>query len=93
MALDDYLEPEVAVTAAVAAAVFSPKARKAIRRGAVYGLAGILVAGDALASIGKSFSRGIKEGGSAFPSPNGSAKVTPSSADVEDIPRHTSAQN
>ncbi len=65
MALEDYLEPEVAVTAVVVAAVFSPSARKIIRRGAVYGLAGILVAGDALASAGKSVGRGVQAAGAA----------------------------
>jgi hypothetical protein len=60
MALEDFLEPEVAATAVVVAAVFSPRARKIIRRGAVYGLAGILVAGDALASAGKSVGRGVQ---------------------------------
>jgi len=65
MALEDYLEPEVAVTAVVVAAVFSPRARKVIRRGAVYGLAGILVAGDALATAGKNIGRGVQAAGSA----------------------------
>jgi len=65
MALEDFLEPEVAATAVVVAAVFSPRARKIIRRGAVYGLAGILVAGDALASAGKSVGRGVQAAGTA----------------------------
>lgn len=65
MALEDYLEPEVAVTAVVVAAVFSPTARHWIRRGAVYGLAGVLVAGDALTSVGKSVGRGVQAAGAA----------------------------
>lgn len=60
MALEDYLEPEIAVTAVVVAAVFSPKTRKIIRRGAVYGLAGLLVAGDALTAAGKRVGRGVQ---------------------------------
>src|SRR5437763_6692566 len=58
MAVEDFLEPEVAVAAAVSAVVFSPKGRKFLRRGAVYGLAGLFVAGDALSS----FARGVGQG-------------------------------
>jgi len=65
MALEDYLEPEVAVTAVVTAAVFSPRARKLIRRGAVYGLAGILMAGDAIASFTRSVSQGVEDAGAS----------------------------
>ncbi len=61
MALEDYLEPEVAVTAAVTAAVFSPAVRKLLRRGAVYGLAGALIAGDAIASLGRRLGQGFQE--------------------------------
>ena len=65
MALEDFLEPEVAATAVVVAAVVSPQGRKIIRRGAVYGLAGILVAGDAIASVGRSVGRGVQAAGAA----------------------------
>ncbi|HCI81108.1 MAG TPA: hypothetical protein DHW02_15625 [Ktedonobacter sp.] len=65
MALEDFLDPEVAATAVVVAAVVSPQGRKIIRRGAVYGLAGILVAGDAIASVGKSVGRGVQAAGVA----------------------------
>ncbi len=58
MALEDFLEPEVAVTAVVTAAIFSPRARKLIRRGAVYGMAGLLIAGDAVASFANSVKQG-----------------------------------
>jgi hypothetical protein len=57
MALDDFLEPEVGVAVAVTAAVASPKVRKAIRTGLVYGLAGLLMAGDKL----KSAASGVAE--------------------------------
>jgi hypothetical protein len=50
MALDDYLEPEVAIAVAVTAAVASPPVRKVIRRGLVYGLAGLLIARDKVVS-------------------------------------------
>jgi hypothetical protein len=50
MALEDFLEPEVGVAVAVTAAVASPRVRKAVRTGLVYGLAGLLMAGDKLRS-------------------------------------------
>lgn len=65
MALEDYMEPEVAVTAVVTAAVFSPPVRKVIRRGLVYGMAGALIAGDAIASFARGVSQGIQEAGAS----------------------------
>jgi len=65
MAVEDYLEPEIAVTAAVTAAVLSPRGRRVIRRSAVYGLAGFLVVGDAIASLSRSVRQGIQEAGTA----------------------------
>lgn len=65
MALDDFMEPEVAVTAAVAAAVFSPKVRNVIRRGLVYGMAGVLIAGDAVTSFARSVGKGVQEAGAS----------------------------
>jgi len=62
MEFDDYLQPEIAVTAAVTAVVFSPGARKLLRRGVVYGLAGALMAGDAITSFGRSIGRGVQAG-------------------------------
>ena len=65
MALEDYMEPEVAVTAVVTAAVFSPRARKLVRRGLVYGMAGVLIAGDAITSFARNVGQGIQEAGSS----------------------------
>jgi hypothetical protein len=65
MALEDYMEPEIAVTAAVTAAVLSPRGRRVIRRSAVYGLAGVLVAGDAIASFSRNVRHGIQEASTA----------------------------
>ena len=61
MALDEYLESEVAVAVAATAVVFSPRARRALRRGAVYGLAGALRAGDAIGSFARGAARGAQE--------------------------------
>ncbi|GHO85808.1 hypothetical protein [Dictyobacter formicarum] len=54
---EDFVEPEVAVTAAVIAALFSPRVRKVIRQGLVYGTAGVLMAGDTITSFARSVSR------------------------------------
>lgn len=53
MALDDYFETEVGLAVAATAALLSPRARGYLRRGAVYGLAGMLAAGDAVAAAAR----------------------------------------
>ncbi len=65
MALDDFLEPEVAITAVVAAAIFSPKARQWVRKGLVYGTAGVLIAGDAVTSLARNVGQGVQQAGAA----------------------------
>ncbi len=57
MALDDYLEPEVWIAVAVTAAVASPPVRKAMRKGAVYGLAGLMTVGDRLRGMAEQVAR------------------------------------
>ncbi len=61
MALEDYLESEVAIAVAATAAVFSPPVRRVLRRGAVYGLAGLMIAGDALATFAKGVGSGLQQ--------------------------------
>jgi hypothetical protein len=61
MDLEDFLQPEIAVTAAVAAAIFSPRGRKIIRRGVVYGTAGVLIAGDTITSFARNISQGAQQ--------------------------------
>jgi hypothetical protein len=80
MALEDFMEPEVAITAAVTAAVFSPGARKIIRRGLVYGIAGVLIAGDAIASVARNVGQGVQQAGAAAVN---SAQQTMNSAKTE----------
>lgn len=58
MGLDDLCGSRVAVAVAATATVMSPKARRVLRRGAVYGIAGALAAGDAVSAA----ARGAKEG-------------------------------
>jgi hypothetical protein len=58
VALDDFAEPETAIAVGATAVVFSPRVRELLHRGAVYGVAGVLVAGDAVTS----FARGVRRG-------------------------------
>jgi flavin-dependent dehydrogenase len=74
MALEDYMQPEVAVTAVVTAAVFSPRARRVMRRGLVYGMAGAMIAGDAITSFARSLGQGVQEAGASAASAAQSAK-------------------
>jgi UPF0716 family protein affecting phage T7 exclusion len=60
MALDDYMEPEIAVTAAVTAVIFSPQVRGLLRKGLVYGLAGAMIAGDTITSFTRSIGQGVQ---------------------------------
>ena len=53
MALDDFFDSEVAIAAGVTAALFSPRVRNVMRRGAVLGLAGVMTAGDAVVGAAK----------------------------------------
>jgi flavin-dependent dehydrogenase len=74
MALEDYMQPEVAVAAVVTAAVFSPRTRRVMRRGLVYGMAGAMIAGDAIASFARSVGQGVQEAGASAASAAQSAK-------------------
>jgi hypothetical protein len=61
MALDDFLDTEVAVAVAATAALTSPRVRGVVRRGAVYGLAGLLMAGDTIASFARGAAQGVRQ--------------------------------
>ncbi len=89
MAIEDYLEPEVGVAVAVSAVIFSPPVRRVARRGAVYGLAGIMMAGDALASLAGGIGRGVRQvapamavGGASSAEPMAGAASAPPEASV-----------
>jgi hypothetical protein len=62
MPLESFAEPEVAVAAVVVGTAASPKLRGVVRRSAVYGLAGALIAYDKTAAIAQSLVKGIREG-------------------------------
>lgn len=70
VALEDFMEPEVGWAVALTAAVASPGVRKVLRKGAVYGLAGILMAGDAVSTLVQGVKRGAQQAAPAdAPSP------------------------
>lgn len=59
MAVDDFVESEVALAVGAAAILFSPPVRALARRGAVSGLAGVLTAADLLRSGVRVFGRSV----------------------------------
>ncbi|TVS15806.1 MAG: hypothetical protein EA424_15260 [Planctomycetaceae bacterium] len=65
MDFDDILDPKVVVAVAVTAAVTSKPVRKAFRKGAVYGLAGLLVAKDRLSTVASSFADSAQQAAAA----------------------------
>lgn len=69
MAIDEYFESEVVVAVAATAVALSPRARQMLRRGIVYGLAGALTAGDAIASFSRAAARGVQDATAAAPAP------------------------
>ncbi len=60
MGLDDLVNSETAVVAAATAAMFSPRTRSTLRRGAVLGVAGALKVGDVVAGAARGATRGVR---------------------------------
>jgi hypothetical protein len=60
MGVEDFIDAEVGVAVAATAALLSPRARKVVRRGAVYGLAGALKASDAVGSAARGVANGLR---------------------------------
>ena len=71
MGVDDYMNSEAGIVAAATAAAVSPRARELFRRGAVYGLAGVLKAGDVAAAAARGAVRGARNGAAAASGPWG----------------------
>ncbi len=65
MAVEDYLDSHVAVAVAATAAIFSPRARKVLRRGAVYGVTGVLMASDAISAAARNAKAGMATDGTS----------------------------
>ena len=61
MDVEDFVDSEVAIAVAATAAVLSPRVRGVLRRGAVYGLAGGLIAGSAVASAARGVGHGAQQ--------------------------------
>jgi hypothetical protein len=72
MAAEDFMESEVALAAAATAAVFSPRVREVVRKGAVYGVAGVLTVGRAVAGLARG---AAGEVGAAMPSGSGTPRA------------------
>jgi hypothetical protein len=62
MALEDFADREVGIAAAATAVLLSPRVRDVARRGAVYGLAGAMKAGDLAVSTARGAARGAGMG-------------------------------
>jgi hypothetical protein len=71
LGLDDLMSTESAFVAAATAAVFSPRTRETLRRGAVLGVAGALKVGDVVAGAARGASRGVR-GQETVSTPNAS---------------------
>jgi hypothetical protein len=86
MALDDFIEPEVGVavglTATVAAVALSPTLRGWLRKGAVYGLAGLLIAKDRVTDLAHNVrAKATATPAAPEPVPAEAAHPTPAAAD------------
>jgi hypothetical protein len=57
-----FIEREVGIAIAATAATMSPKVRDVVRRGAVYGIAGAMRAGDVVWGTARGAARGAQEG-------------------------------
>jgi hypothetical protein len=75
MDLEDFVSPEVGIAAAVVAAVTSPQVRRFVRRGAVLGVGGVLIAGDMVTSFARGVTHGAQAAASASPNTTGVSPV------------------
>lgn len=76
MAIEDYVEPEIAVAVALTAAVCSPKVRKVLRTGLVYGVAGALTATEMATTFAAGLSRNIRQATDESARKNGDEDAT-----------------
>jgi hypothetical protein len=79
MALDDWVDSEVVVAVAATAAALSPGFRRVLRRGAVYGVAGVLKATDVATAAARGAARGAGSGSESAGTHDGRAE-TPETA-------------
>src|SRR5204862_6068645 len=86
------MEKEAGIVAAATAAAVSPRARELFRRGAVYGLAGVLKAGDVVAATARGAVRGAKDGAAGVSKPS-SAAAAPRPRQRKQSSRTTAARS
>lgn len=72
------IDREVGVAVAATTALLSPRAREVARKGAVYGLAGVLKVGDVVVGTARGAARGASEGVSGS---NGASKPEATAAE------------
>jgi hypothetical protein len=81
MALEDWLESEVALAVAATTVALSPKARRVVRRGAVYAVAGVLKATDLATATARGVAQGVGSAGEQEPAGDhpreGTRRATP----------------
>ena len=58
--VEAYLEPEVGILVAATATLLSPQVRRVVRRGAIYGLTGLLAAGEVAVAVARRLGPGSK---------------------------------
>jgi hypothetical protein len=89
LGLDDLVSTETAFVATATAAIFSPRTRETLRRGAVLGVAGVMKAGDVAYAAARGVARGVRSESPAGSSSSGNAR--PSSQRRSTRPRSTGA--
>lgn len=82
MEFEDFAQPEVGVAVALTAVAASPGVRKTLRKGAAYGLAGILMAGDSAAKLVNAVAKGTQRALHSPASVEGPGEVAEVSANV-----------
>jgi hypothetical protein len=97
MGIEDVASRESAFVAAATAAVLSPRVRGVLRRGAVFGVAGALKAGDVVAGAARGAARGFQDGSSGAAEPAAptepaepAASSTPTTAPEAERPARSS---
>ncbi len=78
LGVDDVVETEVAAAAAATVIAASRPARRVLRKGAVYGLAGVLMLGDGVAAFARGVGRGVRAGRETR---SGEARLQPAGAE------------
>jgi hypothetical protein len=81
MEIEDFSEGPVGVAVAASAVVFSPQVRRVLRRGIVYGVAGVLTAGDAVTGFVRGVRRSTRGDGGAATEGNGAGELTEGEAE------------